>query len=552
MTTRRTHGSMWPVKRGMALELAARPAMAPVQLRAIAPTLTLGEDGEGNSTREITGTITVYDTASTSQGIVIHEGSLTARAPLTRVKLLRDHDHGDPVGYATALSDDGLTATFYVPEGENGDRALQEATDHLRDGLSIGFSVKQYAFDDDYNLHVYEAELYEVSLCAIPDFADAEVTDVAAAATPTERGQLMNREQLAAALAAGTITQEVHDRQLAQLSAGAPQPIPAPHVDPALAAGPTPVPVSTAPAFTRPRGLSLQAATARISAAFQSGDRTEIALAIADVVPADDAGHGFLGREDWFGEVWRASNFDRVWINAIGPVQPLNKMSWKGYYWDVRPKPAKYGGNKSEVPTNKPKTKPIEGTSSRWAGGWDIDRAFVDFGDQDYLDAFWRAAVDQYQLESDADIAEQVIAAATAQAALPASTTAVGVIKATLRPAGLPRGAQINRVFLADDLYNEFLDSPSQNLPLWLSKATVGIAPAEGTAEVEGLHIVADSSIADGTAIAFDNRALTVREKQIPQLKAFDVAHAGVDLGFYSYGGLAITDERLVIEQHRA
>lgn len=561
--THRSTRAMSNVKLGTRLELGSRPiTQAPVQLRAIAPTLEISESDAGAGKRTITGTITVYDSPSTSQGIVIHEGSLTARQPLTRLKLLRDHDHSDPVGYATDLSADGLTASFYVPEGESGDRALSEAENHLRDGLSIGFSVKQYAFDDDWNLHVYEAELYEVSLCAIPDMADAGVTDVAAAATPTTKGTLMNREQLAAALAAGTITQGIYDREIARLDqqalsangGGNVTPLVQPGVDPALAAGPTQLPGSAPiiPATTTPRGLSLHAAIDRVTSAFRSGDRTEIALAIQDVVPADDAGQGFLGREDWFGEVWRASDFTRVWIDAIGPVQPLNNLKWKGYYWDVRPKPTKYAGNKGEVGSNKPSTKPIDGEAGRWAGGWDIDRAFIDFGDSDYLAAFWAAAVQQYQLDSDEDIATQMIAAATAQAPLPAGTSAMAMVKAALRPKNFPRGAKINRVFMADDLYDEFLDTDSENLPLWLAKAQLGLSPAEGTAEVDQLFIRSDSGLEDGTIISFDNRTATVREKQIPQLKAFDVAHAGVDLGFYSYGGLQITDERLVIEQSRA
>ena len=158
MTTRGTFGHV---------KLAAKPAApSPVQLTAIASTVATSSES-----RTISGTITLYDTPSSSQGIVIHPEALAAREPLERVKLLRDHNHADPVGYMQSvdLAANPPTATFYVPEGDNGDRALQEATDHLRDGLSIGFAVKQYAFDDAYNLHVYEAELYETSLCAIPE-----------------------------------------------------------------------------------------------------------------------------------------------------------------------------------------------------------------------------------------------------------------------------------------------------------------------------------------------------------------------------------------------
>ena len=105
--------------------------------------------------------------------------------PLSRVKLLRDHNQTDPVGYLLSLAPDGVTATFKVAEGENGDRALREASPEtkLRDGLSVGVQVLPDNGSFEYDAktktyHVYAAELVEVSLCAIPAFQDASVTSV--------------------------------------------------------------------------------------------------------------------------------------------------------------------------------------------------------------------------------------------------------------------------------------------------------------------------------------------------------------------------------------
>lgn len=555
------------------LHLAAAPAPAPVPARvtltAIATTVETAPDS-----RTISGSIAVYDTPSTSQGIVMHAGALTARSPLSRVKLLRDHNQSDPVGYATSVDLEASppTATFYVPEGENGDAALADAQAHLRDGFSMGFAVKEHAFDDAYNLHVYAAELYEVSLVAVPDYADAQVFDVAAAAKPTDpRGTMMNRAQLAAALAAGTITQETHDRELAlidqrdaQLAAGAqptPEPAaqPVPRIDPALAAGPEPVHQGTA--FTRPRNAGMDFGTMcrTLSTAFNTGDARTIQLAIQDITPSgSDPAQGFIGREDWVGEVWSASDFTRTWINAIGTPKQLTALKMKGWKWDVRPKPARYAGDKTEVPTNKPKTMPWEGTAGRWAGGWDIDRVFIDFADADYLAAFWAAAVLQYQTDSDADVAASVIAAGEAWATantvadLAAGTSAINMIKDAIKRGRAVPGGKVNRIFLADDLYDEFTDTPIDSLPLWLAKANVGIAVPDGGASIDELFINADPRLADGEVSAFDNRALEVREKSPIQVTAPDVAHAGVDLGFYSYGGTLVFDPRLVFLTRRA
>ena len=566
-------------RRRITLSPAPAPAVAPaelepgqLQLRAVVPHVRLGTDDSGGSTRTITGTITVYETPSSTQGIVIHEGSLEARQPLTRVKLLRDHDTRDPVGYMTSLTPDGLTAEFYVPEGGNGDRALQEASDHLRDGLSIGFAVKQYAFDDDFNLHVYEAELYEVSLCAIPDMADAGVTDVAMAATDSERNLPMNEQQLRAALAAGTITQAVFDRELARLSAGDPQPAPAPSTPPApapanpphtapqgvpeeLRAGPT-QPGSSSPfGHIRDRGQSLGAVQQRLQSAWEQpvGDRvSNLRLALADILPAADAGTGYFGREDWLGELWTASEYPRRWIDAIGAPQALTSWKTAGWRWVQKPTPDEWPADKTELPTSPASTERAEWEAQSWAGGWDIDRRFVDLGDSSFLEAFFAAAVTQYKAVSDASIRDDVVAAATAKTGTVTAGGVIAVLKQIIRDGRAVPGSGINRVFLGSTLYEELEDldiSNAGSLPLWLKDATVGLSLAEGSASVGTLAIQLDTALPVRQVVAFDNRALVVREKAPFRVDAIDLGKGGIDLALHAYGLLEVHDPRVVIKR---
>ena len=153
----------------------------PITLTAYTAELAADSD-----TRTIRGRVALYDTPTDDRrGLVIKSGALTARQPLDRTKLLRDHDSRDPLGYMTAFDPATLDATFYLPEGENGDRALAEANDKLRDGLSIGFTVTEHSFDDDGNLNVLAGLVNEVSLCAIPAFIDAGVQSVRMSAVDT-------------------------------------------------------------------------------------------------------------------------------------------------------------------------------------------------------------------------------------------------------------------------------------------------------------------------------------------------------------------------------
>ena len=133
-----------------------------------------------SSARTISGKIALYDQPTDDRrGLTIREGALTVREPLSRTKLLRDHNPSDPVGYMTAFDPKTLEATFHVPDGENGDRALAEARDKLRDGLSIGFTVTEHTWDDSNGQLIVHAGLVnETSLVAIPAFIDAGVNAV--------------------------------------------------------------------------------------------------------------------------------------------------------------------------------------------------------------------------------------------------------------------------------------------------------------------------------------------------------------------------------------
>ncbi|WP_024357249.1 HK97 family phage prohead protease [Leucobacter chironomi] len=139
------------------------------------------------SSRTISGVICFYDRPTDDRrGLVIKAGAITPRQPLDRVKLLRDHDPRDPIGYMTALDPKTLTATFAIPEGENGDRALTEAESKLRDGFSVGLTITEHSYDDKTdNVVAHQALLNETSLCAIPAFIDAGVQSVTFTSDPT-------------------------------------------------------------------------------------------------------------------------------------------------------------------------------------------------------------------------------------------------------------------------------------------------------------------------------------------------------------------------------
>lgn len=120
------------------------------------------------------------------------QGSLRY-ADVTRVKLLRDHDHSQAVGKAISLDDtaQGLYARFRVGRGAEGDKVLALAEDGILDGLSVGVDFEdEGSFEPDpadgsINV-VRRAALREITLTAMPAFDGSRVDSVAATSTETD------------------------------------------------------------------------------------------------------------------------------------------------------------------------------------------------------------------------------------------------------------------------------------------------------------------------------------------------------------------------------
>ncbi|GAT87968.1 HK97 family phage prohead protease [Paenarthrobacter nicotinovorans] len=524
--------------------------MDPLKITLAAATTT------DTATRTISGTITMFNTTTSSRSLKLMPGCLNPREPFKRVKLLVDHNMSNPVGYMAEFTQgpDKADAAFHIPEGEEGDKALADADKGLRDGMSVGLFINEYTFDTDDNLLVHQAELYEVSLVSIPDFQDAQVETVALAAA-RNKGKSMTPEEIARLQAEADAANAAVATANAQLGAATPPPAegvtppaggnPAERVAhaPGLQAGGFPQAGSVT---TNPRPVSLAMAAQTVSAAIATGDALQIRLALADVLPSDDGGEGYLSdRGGWIGEVWRAENTERPWVDAFGTPAQLTSMKIKGFRWETRPKPAKYNGNKEDVPTNKPKTIPWESEAGRWAGGWDIDRIFFDLGDASFLESFWRAAMAEYKADSNAEIGKQVLAAATQKAAAPSVLAGISWTARDLRSIG----AKASSIFLAEDIFDEYSDLKQSEVPVWLANVIGGVNIADGTADVGPLKIESNPDLAAGQIVGLDGRAGQVREKTPIKIQAQDIAKGGIDLGFFSYGGLAVYDPRAIVKR---
>lgn len=494
-----------------------------VQL-ALAPSVSVDTER-----RTITGLILPYEVLAnrTSAGpIMFRSGSLEHHPELRRIKLLVDHDATRSIGYLTDLeqTSEGATATFHVPAGPEGDEALEKAASGVRDGLSVGADalLKHTAADGSHTV-VTRSYLNEVSLVALPAFGDARVVTVKASQHHKEN----------------TMSDSTTDDAAVDTVEAAPQL--APTVQ-ATSVGRDLEAAATSAPFTGTRKVTADVACSAIASAYANGARrsSEIMAALADVVPADDAGQGFL-RDDWLGEYWTASKVATPLFDLFNDGKELRGMTLKGWRWVTRPVVADYAGDKAEIPSNAVATEPAEANAFRYAGGWDIDRIFVDLGDGEMVEALFRAATESARTYLEGKVATALLGEATvvpAQADLPTALATIGLEAATI-------GANVSAFSFAGDVWAQFLAMGADALPWWVTAQTATVSISDTSARVGNVTLSPNTNLAAGTILAADRRAARARRKQV-RVNAIDLPRGGVDLGVFGYVAILVEDSRAI------
>lgn len=148
--------------------------------------------------RTVTGLVVPWNTPGrTSAGPVsVAEGAVKLPADLGRVKLLRDHSdtaNFSPVGYATSaeVTDEGLKMSFRIAEGDDGDAALADVKNRVRDALSVELVDTKVT-----NGTLKSGNLTAVALVPIPAFAEARVEMLTAAAAAVDDEDYDELEEL--------------------------------------------------------------------------------------------------------------------------------------------------------------------------------------------------------------------------------------------------------------------------------------------------------------------------------------------------------------------
>lgn len=318
-------------------------------------------------------------------------GSVNIPTDVKRVKLLAGHSPtGIPVGHATSWESkaDGLYMSFQVGTGADADRALTAAAESVIDA----FSIEAYGIERD-GTTVTASIMSAVALVPMPAFASARVDTVNAAApapgdTEDDDGQPAGDTEDTP----GDTAEDTDQKE-----------------DTMIKNNLIPGTLPGAASWAAPVHASLTDVTTYLCAAVR-GESAELSAELADIT---DAGTLDRTAPAWLGELWSGVTYERRVIPLLSSA-PLTSRKVVGYRWTTKPGVASYEGNKADIPSFPAAVEAVERDAVRWAGGNDLDRAFWDFGETEFLNAYWRAMAESYAFETDQAAGQFVVDNATA------------------------------------------------------------------------------------------------------------------------------------------
>lgn len=465
----------------------------------------------------------------------IRPGAIRIPANLRRVKLFSEHGRQTPTGYTSAAEDGPteLKLAFAVARTPDGDMALLEAQEGVRDGLSVELANVELENGTD----VVAADLVGVAQVAIPAFPGAVLTaSEASEETPIDPSPAVENPETSPA---GDEDPEPSETDPADTT----------EENPAMTE--TTLEASLNPAPTRRREMTAVEFSATLAGIMRNAtDAGQVNAALADITPASTGSDDAFMRPAWLGELWTPELDRRPFINAVGS-KPLTSMRWEGWRWVTKPEVDRYAGNKAEIPTSPASIEPADGEAYRIAGGWDLDRVYVDFPNG-FVEAFMAAAVQDYRRKSEAFLST----GHPGSVGPPALAPVVGLIDEATDVGGsddlvdaladvvgalLGVGARVSFIMMASDVYADFIKLPADQVPWWLQRQG-SVSLTGQSVDVADVTIGAEPSLPAGTVLAGDRDAVDFRETGPIKVQAINIPNGGIDLALFGYQGQLVHD----------
>lgn len=275
--------------------------------------------------------------------------------------------------------------------------------------------------------------------------------------------------------------------------------------------------------------------------AFNAGGATAINAALADLKTTNDAGKAYIADQE-VGELWTARQNQRPFVNAIG-VKGLTSLVQTGTKKQRTFAVANWAGNKVELPTGVFTTSRETWTASAKAVAVDIAAELIEFGGEGVISELYEEAIDSYVVQTEAELISYVLSQATA---VTGQTSAIAAIDKASETLG-NIGANMSFIAVAPNVMALLRSVTSANAPWWLaSQGNVNLR--DRSIDLGGVTLTSNPSLAAGTILVGDSRAVDYRESKDIKFKALDVAKGGVDISFIKFRSQKVTDAGAILK----
>jgi HK97 family phage prohead protease len=469
----------------------------PVTLDAAA-----GEDAP----RTITGIAVPWDTVATVSGgekVMFKRGAFDLNAKSAR--LLENHD-GRPIGIVSELVDldNGLGFSATFARSKAADDVVELIQMSAYDSVSVGAIPKKFKYDKSGVMIVSSAILSELSVVAVPAFADATIDSIAASEPDPEVEEESTEPQPDTSLQEETMSTET------QVEASAPDAIP------------------TSPIFASARReAKLPTAVEYIAAAVAGGSAWHqmseaLRAAAPDIVTTDTPGilptpivspvyNNFIGR--------------RPVVDAIG----VKAMPQSGKVF-IRPEVTTHVSIGASIAEQSPTSGTMvvfnnQVTKQIFGGYVNISEADIDWSDPAILSVVLDDMGRIYANATDNYAADQLVAGTTQTEAFSIADIAkpevwaAEIAKAASTILTASNGNLPTHLFVAPDRWQDLLGlSDSSKRPLFPQvgpmNAFGNLAPGQYNGNAFGLQVVVDRNFASGVAIVADASGFELFEQQ--------------------------------------
>lgn len=423
--------------------------------------------------------------------------------------LLLGHDTNQPVGILSSLADteEGARMAARIDRTPDGDRALEQARSGSRSGLSIGFEIQDYADAGEGVWDVTAADVYEISLVAVPAFAGATIDRVAAQldtepAPDEDEGEGEEEEQEQDDGESADTEQE--DQQMEIQASGA-----------AILVAERPRRELSAGEFV---ALSIRA---------QHGEQEAARLLTAALTESISTDVSGLLPPTYERQVIGGKEVNRPLYTAFrsrplpGVGLQVNKPAW------TTPPDGAWA---ADVNADATSTKVVIGSQSavvlRWDWAGAIPWVVVQRSDPSMVDEIYAEAVQDFYLDVEAKVYGELGAAA------PGVATTLGAAIAEFYVAtGNQRSPEV--IIMAPDVWGKFADAGALNVALLQGSVS---ATGDLTSSFAGIPAVTSGTLPAGETILATRRAVDARTTEPVRLTANAIGALNVELAVVGEG----------------